>query len=332
MLLDVTNLSIALRTDIGVHPVVRDVSFSIAPGETLALVGESGCGKSLTALSLLQLLPPVAQISAGTLAWNGRRGLCDLRHIAPHEWPAVRGADIAMIFQEPMSALNPVMTIGDQIAESILMHAQCPVSALTGRIIELLQLVGLSDPVLRMQNYPHELSGGMRQRVMIAMALAHHPQLLIADEPTTALDVTIQAQILDLLRSLQQQFGMGLLLITHDLGVVAQCAQRVAVMYAGEMVEQGPVHDVLSNPRHPYTAGLVAALPQIGAQRERMATIPGRVPDVGQLPMGCAFAPRCPVRRDQCQTIVPWTDDAPRGVRCHFPLTPGADRGPHGTA
>ena len=286
-------------------PVVRGVSFEIARGETLALVGESGCGKSMTALSVLQLLPePPCSITGGSVRLEGRelvglpeRALCRLR-----------GRRMAMIFQDPMSTLNPVLSIGRQVAEAVAVHTACGAGAARQRAVELLALVGLPDPALRLQEYPHRLSGGMRQRVMIAMALASDPSLLVADEPTTALDVTIQSQILALLADLRTRLGLAVLFITHNLGLVAEHADRVAVMYAGRIIEEGAVQDVLAAPAHPYTIGLFGARPgprQPHAPRRRLVEIPGAVPPPHALPPGCAFAPRCPRTEAACRTAMP---------------------------
>lgn len=282
---------------------VRDVSLSIYPRQTLALVGESGCGKSVTALSILRLLPsPPARYEQGRILWYpgltpgspvSATGPVDLLRLPERQMRSIRGGQIAMIFQEPMTSLNPVFTIGQQILEAILLHQNVNRSAALEIAVDALREVGIAEPAARLQEYPHQLSGGMRQRVMIAMALACQPSLLIADEPTTALDVTIQAQILDLLRQLQERRGMSILLITHDLGVVAENADVVAVMYAGRIVEYGRVEDVFDHPLHPYTQGLFASMPRLGQVQARLRTIPGNVPDLSELPSGCAFHPRC---------------------------------------
>ncbi len=277
--------------------VVDDVGFSIREGETLALVGESGCGKSVTALSLLRLLPePPARIERGRV-WLGRE---DLLAATPARLRALRGRRIAMIFQEPMTSLDPVFRIGEQIEEVLRLHERLDDEAARERTLALLDDVGIPAARTRIDEYPHQLSGGMRQRVMIAMALACRPSLLIADEPTTALDVTVQAQILDLLSELQRRSGMAILLITHDLGVVARLADRVAVMYAGRIVEEAPTHALFANPRHPYTAGLLRSVPRLDRPDEELIPIAGQVPEPRALPRGCAFEPRCPVAGPRC--------------------------------
>jgi oligopeptide/dipeptide ABC transporter ATP-binding protein len=284
------------------RPVVAAdrVSFQIRKGETLGLVGESGSGKSVTAFSILRLLQPPGRIAGGRVWFQGR----DLLQLAETDMRKVRGAGIGLVFQEPMAALNPVMRVGAQIAEGMQVHGLAGRKDARNRAIELLRAVQLTDPEKRVDDYPHQLSGGMRQRVMIAIALACRPPLLIADEPTTALDVTVQAQILDLLREMKREFDLSLLLITHDLGVIAETADRVAVMYAGRIVEQGPVRDIFRRPRHPYTQGLLASIPGKG-QGRRLRAIEGVVPNLAALPPGCAFAPRCPDRMPVCTTAVP---------------------------
>ncbi|MBI4237368.1 MAG: ABC transporter ATP-binding protein [Deltaproteobacteria bacterium] len=324
-LLEVEQLRTYLSMQGRVVKAVDDVSFTVDAGETLALVGESGCGKSMTALSLLRLIPePPAKIIGGSVWLTVAGARTDLLKLSGTELRAVRGRDLAMIFQEPMTALNPVMRAGSQIAEAIQTHERTSGDAVQARVMELLQLVGIPEPRLRAAAYPHELSGGMRQRVMIAMALAGRPKLLIADEPTTALDVTVQAQILSLLQSLQQRFGMGLVLITHDLGIVAQVSDRVAVMYAGKIVESAGVRELFARPRHPYTVGLLHAVPQLseGHNVERLTTIPGRVPDLAQLPIGCAFQDRCPRVQSQCREVAPPLEMCGdrHAVRCFNPV------------
>jgi len=278
-------------------PAVIDVSFRIAPGETLGLVGESGSGKSLTALSIMRLVQPPGRIAGGRLVFKGR----DLCELGGREMQAVRGAEIALIFQEPMTALNPVFTIGSQIEETLRVHGRATRATARQRAIELLDAVSIPEPHKRIRDYPHQLSGGLRQRALIAISLACNPSLVIADEPTTALDVTIQAQILELLRDLQRRLGLALLLITHDLGVVAEMADRVAVMYAGRIVEEAPVEALFDDPRHPYTRGLMASMPG-GEPGTRLRAIQGTVPPLGELPPGCAFAPRCVERFGPCST------------------------------
>jgi oligopeptide/dipeptide ABC transporter ATP-binding protein len=307
-LLDVRNLTTVLETKPLPTTVVDDVSFSVELGRTVGVVGESGCGKSMTALSLMRILPePPARIIAGEVWLDGR----DLLELSERQMQRVRGSEIAMIFQDPATSLNPVLTIGDQLCEAILAHRDVTRRAARAEAIELLSLVRMPDPARRLEEYAHRLSGGMRQRVMIAMALAGRPKLLVADEPTTALDVTIQSQILDLLKDLQRKLGMGILLITHDLGVVAEMADRVLVMYAGRVVEDADVFDVFRRPQHPYTRGLLAATPQFAAANDetdanhRLTEITGIVPLLNDLPPGCAFAPRCPIAEARCQTERP---------------------------
>jgi len=290
--LSVDRLSVDLHTRAGILPAVADVSLEVAAGETLALVGESGCGKSITALAIMRLLPqPPARLAGGRVLLDGD----DLTALSERAVQDVRGRRVAMIFQDPMSALNPVATIGAQIAEVLRRHAALSARAAQARAVELLAMVGIPDAASRIDEYPHRLSGGMAQRVMIAMAIACRPRVLIADEPTTALDVTIQAQILELLRRLQAETGMALLLITHDLGVVAEIADRVAVMYAGRIVEQATTEALFAQPLHPYARGLLGATPTHGphGRHRRLADIPGSVPALSSLPRGCAFAPRC---------------------------------------
>lgn len=281
---------------------VDGVNLCLAEGEVLGIVGESGCGKSLTALSILGLVPkPAGRIDSGRILLRGQ----DIVKCTNAELNQIRGKEISMIFQEPMTALNPVFKVGEQIAETIRVHEGLSRSHARRRALELLELVGISNPNQRIDEYPHELSGGMRQRVMIAIALACRPKILIADEPTTALDVTIQAQILSLLKELQREFGMAVILITHDLGVVAQVVDRVMVMYAGRTVEQGTVTDVFEKPSHPYTKLLLESIPSLELDTERLQTIPGMVPSLSNLPNGCRFHPRCPSMRVQCIEQVP---------------------------
>jgi oligopeptide/dipeptide ABC transporter ATP-binding protein len=294
-LLELRNLSVAFDTERGQIRPVRDVSLSIFPGQTVAVVGESGCGKSVTAMSILRLIPsPPGKVLAGEVRFSGR----DLLTLSEREMRSVRGKDIAMIFQEPMTSLNPVYTIGDQIVEAIMLHQGVGTSKAYQIAEESLRDVGIADPHRRLQAYPHEMSGGMRQRVMIAMALSCQPKLLIADEPTTALDVTIQAQILELLRKLQRERNMAIMLITHDLGVVAENADVVAVMYASRIVECATVEDLFDKPQHPYTEGLFRSIPKLGAQVERLDTIRGTVPNPARFPEGCKFHPRCARTRE----------------------------------
>ncbi len=304
ILLDVRNVHTYFNVREGVAKAVDGVSFQLRRGETLGLVGESGCGKTVSALSILKLLDsPPAEYHAGEIIFEGQ----DLLKASESEMRRIRGNTISMIFQEPMTSLNPVISIGSQIEEVLLNHMRLNSSAARQRTIELLRMVGIPSPESRIDEYPHQLSGGMRQRVMIAIALACNPKVLIADEPTTALDVTIQAQILDLMQQLQADLGTSILLITHDLGVIAETADRVAVMYAGLIVEEADVHTIFKNPVHPYTQGLLRSIPRIDeAQRpHRLTEIPGRVPNLFLLPEGCTFNDRCPVAIDHCKVEVP---------------------------
>ena len=308
--IDIKGLRTYLFTRSGAVKAVDDVSFSLRRGETLAIVGESGCGKSMTALSIMRLVPnPPGKIVGGTITLEGK----DLLQLEESEMRDVRGNDISMIFQEPMTSLNPVLTIGHQIAEAVRLHQDLSKTAANEKAVEMLRLVKIPEAAQRAREYPHQLSGGMRQRAMIAMALACRPALLIADEPTTALDVTIQAQILTLVLDLQKELGMGLILITHDLGVVAQTAQRVIVMYAGKKVEEADVETLFESPRHPYTRGLMASIPAVlnsGAKTDaRLAEIPGTVPSLTGLPPGCAFAPRCSLAIPRCRQEYPPLQD-----------------------
>ncbi len=304
----------------GIARAVDGVSFDVHPGETLGVVGESGCGKTVTSLSLLRLVPePPGHILPGSfIEFEGR----NLLALTPRELRAVRGNDIAMIFQEPMTSLNPVFTAGDQIAEAAIVHHGLSRRAARARAIEMLSLVGIPDPETRVDHYPHQLSGGMRQRVMIAMALVCRPKVLIADEPTTALDVTIQAQILELLDRLQAELGMAVILITHDLGIVAGTVDRVLVMYAGQVVETAPTPVLFARPLHPYTEGLLASVPRLDTPRRRLHAIPGQVPAATRWPTGCRFHPRCPYAWDRCAAEEPPLLDAgtgepaSHGVRC----------------
>jgi oligopeptide/dipeptide ABC transporter ATP-binding protein len=314
-LLRVERLTATFETSAAPVPAVDDVSFEIQAGETLGLVGESGSGKSVTALSLMRLVQPPGRIAAGRVLFKGR----DLLSLDEREMRAVRGADIALIFQEPMTALNPVFTVGDQIAEAMIVHGRATKREARAQAIELLRSVRIPNPEARVSDYPHQLSGGMRQRVMIAIALACRPSLVIADEPTTALDVTIQAQILDLLREMKSAFHLSLLLITHDLGVIAETADRVAVMYAGRIVETGPVRAILRSPQHPYTRGLLASMPARN-RGERLRAIEGSVPLLGHLPPGCAFHPRCPDRFAPCDSAPPpdYAAGAEQTAKCYL--------------
>lgn len=313
-LLEVSNLKVNFNTAAGIVKAVDGVSFMLERGETLGLVGESGCGKSVTALSLLRLIPnPPGEIREGKVLWEGR----DLLKLPLPELIRIRGREIGTIFQEPLTSFNPVQPIGSQISEVLKIHTELSPSQIRERVLEMLNRVGISDPQRSYQSYPHELSGGMRQRAMIAMALICRPRLVIADEPTTALDVTIQAQILDLLFELQTELKMSVLLITHNLGIVAGNARKVAVMYAGKIVEIAPVREVFKNPLHPYTAGLLASIPKIN-QQEPLVAIPGMIPDPLQLPKGCHFEPRCPKALDRCRSEYPLEKEVTPGhrVRC----------------
>ncbi len=312
-LLEVDHLTTIFDLPSGPAPAVDGVSFVVRPGETLGLVGESGSGKSVTALSILRLVLPPGRIAGGAVRFRGR----DLLALSERELQAVRGAGIGFVFQEPAAALNPVLTIGSQIVETIEVHGRVRGRDARAQAVALLRAVRMPDPERRFHEYPHQLSGGLRQRAVIALALAASPALLIADEPTTALDVTVQAEILELLASLKADYGLALLLITHDFGVIAGTADRVAVMYAGRLVEEGPVRDVLRDPRHPYTRALLDAIPS-GRPGTPLRAIPGSVPALGRLPAGCAFAPRCPARLEVCKTRPPGptTLGPDRRVRC----------------
>lgn len=295
-LLTIRNLKTHFFTDEGVLPAVDGVNLEIKEGETLALVGESGCGKSLTSLSIMGLVPGNGRIVDGEILFEGE----DISKKTPEEMSKIRGNKITMIFQEPMTSLNPVLTIGDQIMEGLILHQNLDKKAARERSIEMLKLVGFPRAEEIVDEYPHQLSGGMRQRAMIAMAMACNPQLLIADEPTTALDVTVQAQILDLMRDMKEKFGTSILMITHDLGVVAEMADRIVVMYAGRVVEEADVDTLFSEPGHPYTAGLIQSLPSLEEEQERLYSIRGNVPSPDALPSGCKFAPRCEKAWDLC--------------------------------
>ncbi len=314
--LQVEDLRTYFHTPGGVARAVDGVSFALQEGETLALVGESGCGKSMTALSILQLVPePAGVIEGGRILFHGR----DLLDLTWEEMRGVRGRDIAMIFQEPMTSLNPVFTVGRQMVEAMTVHGM-PRSQARARAKELLARVELEDPARALGQYPHELSGGMRQRVMIAMALANEPRVLVADEPTTALDVTVQAQILALINRLQRETGMAVLLITHDLGIVAEMADQVAVMYAGQIVESAPARDLFREPLHPYTRGLFSSLPARGRRGQDLETLEGTVPEATHWPAGCRFEPRCPRAWAHCAAVAPrpLSLSPARSVRCHL--------------
>jgi oligopeptide/dipeptide ABC transporter ATP-binding protein len=315
VLLSVERLTTVFDLASGPVPAVDDISFEIRQGETLGLVGESGSGKSVTAFSIMRLVQPPGRVRSGEIRFRGR----DLLQLTERQMCDVRGADISLIFQEPMTALNPVFTIGDQLQEALLVHRKANRRDAESRAIELLEAVRIPAAASRARDYPHQLSGGMRQRVLIAMAIACRPALVIADEPTTALDVTIQAQILDLLREMKSLFNLSLLLITHDLGVIAETADHVAVMYAGRIVEFGPVREIFRDPKHPYTRGLLASLPT-GKPGTRLSAIEGTVPVLGALPPGCAFNPRCPDRFDRCTTAPPPDYDVGPGrtAKCYL--------------
>jgi peptide/nickel transport system ATP-binding protein len=318
----VRDLQTHFRTPAGILRAVDGVSFHVEAGETLAIVGESGCGKSATSMSILRLIPESVGRSAGEI----RFGAQDLLQLDEAAMRRIRGNEIAMIFQEPMTSLNPVLTVGRQIIEVVRLHQGLARSAARARAEEMLRLVGIPEPARRLDEYPHQLSGGMRQRVMIAIALSCEPRLLIADEPTTALDVTIQAQILDLIRNLRKRTGTAVMLITHDLGVVAEVADRVMVMYAGRKVEEARVADLFAAPAHPYTVGLLAAVPQLGESaasgRKRLAEIPGSVPALTEPIKGCVFRDRCGQARSLCADVAPGLRPVENGhqVACHYPV------------
>ena len=300
-LLEVENLQTHFRTPSGINRAVDGVSFHVNEGETLAIVGESGCGKSVTSMSLMRLIPEPPGRIAGAIRFAGK----DLLQMSDREMRAIRGNDISMIFQEPMTSLNPVLTVGRQIRETLMIHQGLDKQAAEAHAVEMLTLVGIPEPKRRVREYPHQLSGGMRQRVMIAIALACNPKLLIADEPTTALDVTIQAQILELMRVLRAETGTAIILITHDLGVIAELADDVIVMYAGQVIERGSVARLFAEPQHPYTIGLLGSIPRLHLEQERLSAIEGFVPDAAALPSGCRFHPRCPFAVEKCRHEVP---------------------------
>jgi oligopeptide/dipeptide ABC transporter ATP-binding protein len=307
-LLAIENLKTYFYTREGVVPAIDGVNLTIKPGGTLALVGESGCGKSVTALSIMRLIPrPPGKIVEGRIMFNGE----NLLEKTESEMRAIRGNEISMIFQEPMTALNPVFTVGRQISEALILHQGLSKGEARLKAIEMLKLVGIPSPERRVDDYPHQMSGGMRQRVMIAMALSCSPKLLIADEPTTALDVTIQAQILDLMKALQKELQTAILLITHDLGVVAESVEEVAVMYLGRIVEQAAVNELFADPRHPYTIGLLGSIPKLHEDRDRLQVIEGLVPDPLHMPRGCRFHPRCPFVEAVCREEEPPTTRLP---------------------
>jgi peptide/nickel transport system ATP-binding protein len=327
-LLEVENLQTHFRTPDGIVRAVDGVTFQVDAGETLAIVGESGCGKSVTAMSILRLIAEPPGKIAGSIRYNGR----NLLDVPEAEMRRIRGNDISMVFQEPMTSLNPVLTIGRQITETIILHEGVSRADGNKRALEMLRLVNIPEPERRLVQYPHELSGGMRQRVMIAMALACNPKLLIADEPTTALDVTVQAQILDLMRQLKARTGSAIILITHDLGVVAEMAERVVVMYAGRKVEEASVRDLFARPRHPYTRALLGSIPRLSkglpqpGERIRLAEIPGVVPSLKTRIPGCLFAPRCALATDHCRSGTPAFEEKAAGHSAACWLAP-ADTG-----
>ena len=301
-LLRIRGLKTHFKTDDGWVRAVDGVDLTLNRGETLGVVGESGCGKTVTAMSVLKLIPmPPAKIVEGEILWRGR----DIVQLDADEMRKIRAKEIAIVFQEPMTSLNPVYTVGEQIAEVVRLHENLSRRDAMDRAVEMLRLVNIPTPERRVRDYPHQFSGGMRQRVMIAMALACNPKLLIADEPTTALDVTIQAQILDLMRDLRARTGTAIMLITHDLGVIAELADRVVVMYAGKVVEEARVGDLFTDPQHPYTLGLLGSIPKLDVEEERLATIEGSVPNPYNMPAGCKFNPRCPFADDKCRQDVP---------------------------
>jgi peptide/nickel transport system ATP-binding protein len=301
-LLEINNLKVGFSTEAGFVHAVDGVSCGVDAGRTLGLVGESGCGKSVTATSILRLVPnPPGRVYGGEIRFAG----VDLLKLPRDELPDVRGKEIAMVFQDPMTSLNPVFTVGKQMGEVLLLRFGMDRKAARDRSIEMLAMVGIADPASRLGNYPHELSGGMKQRVMIAMALLCEPRLLIADEPTTALDVTLQAQILELMRELKAESGAAIILITHDLGVVAEVCDEVAVMYAGEIVERASVDELFASPQHPYTVGLLGSIPRLDRRTEHLATIEGMVPNMANPPAGCRFAARCPFVLDACTKTPP---------------------------
>ena len=321
-LLRVTDLHTEFPTDDGLVKAVDGVSFSIDEGETLGIVGESGCGKSVSAFSIMRLLQPPGRIASGSIMFRGK----DLTKISDGEMRQLRGNEISMIFQEPMTSLNPVYTIGDQIAETLLIHQNISKKDAMDQTVDMLRRVGISLPERRVHEYPHQMSGGMRQRVMIAMALACKPKLLIADEPTTALDVTIQAQILELMKELKDQYGMSILFITHDLGVVAEMAQRVVVMYGGQVVEEADVKTLYRRPYHPYTEGLLSSIPRLDRPPGRLHTIEGIVPNPLHMPSGCRFAPRCPYAEERCNAAPPALIDVGEGAEARCVIPPSERR------
>jgi oligopeptide transport system ATP-binding protein len=317
VLLEVSDLHVEFRTRDGVAHAVNGVSYAVDAGETLAVLGESGSGKSVTAQAIMGILDmPPGRITGGRVLFRGR----DLLTLKEEERRRIRGADLAMIFQDALSALNPVMTVGDQLGEMFVVHRGASRREARARAVELMERVRIPAAAQRVRDYPHQFSGGMRQRIMIAMALALEPDLIIADEPTTALDVTVQAQVMDLLAELRRAYDMGLILITHDLGVVADVADKIAVMYAGRIVEQAPVHELYRRPAHPYTRGLLDSIPRLDHKGRELYAIKGLPPSLTRVPPGCAFHPRCPMAREVCRTDVPplYEVSPTRGSACHF--------------
>ncbi len=300
-LLRVENLNIAFKSEHGIFSAVNNINFEIGHGESVGIVGESGCGKSVTAMSIMRLLDEPPAVIGGNILFEGR----EIRKLSNRELRSIRGNDIAMIFQEPMTSLNPVYTCGRQIEEAIIMHQKISARKARNKTIDLLRMIGIPNPEKRVDEYPHQLSGGMRQRIMIAIALSCHPKLLIADEPTTALDVTIQAQILELIRDLRNQLSMSMILITHDLGVVAEMTRRVIIMYAGEIVEEADVISIFRHPMHPYTRGLLASIPRLNETKKELDVIEGVVPSPDAMPKGCRFSPRCTECMDRCRMEAP---------------------------
>ena len=316
-ILKINNLKVCFDTDDGTAKAVDGIDLEIMKGTTLGLVGESGCGKSVTCLSILRLIQsPPGRIAGGEILYKGR----NLLELPEKDMERIRGNEISMVFQEPMTSLNPVFTIGDQIKEAIMLHQKKDSAEAQGLTIKILEKVGIPSPEVRINDYPHQMSGGMKQRVMIAMALSCNPEILIADEPTTALDVTIQAQILELMQSLQDEFGMSILMVTHDLGLVASMASHVAIMYASGIVEYGPVQEIFDDPRHPYTLGLFTSIPAIGKRSDSLYVIPGDVPDPLAFPEGCKFQPRCIFAEEICRKHEPLLKEINRDHKtaCHF--------------
>ena len=318
-LLEVEDLETRFYTEDGAVNAVNEVSYSIEAGEAFGVVGESGAGKSVTSLSLMRLIEDPGRIEGGEIRFKGQ----DLLSLSDEEMRSLRGNEIAMVFQDPLTALNPVYTVGEQIAEAVRLHRDVSDAKARERAVEVLDSVGIPEPENRYDDYPHEFSGGMQQRVVIAIALSCEPDLLICDEPTTALDVTIEAQILELLDDLSEEYDMAIQLITHDLGVIAEICDRMMVMYAGEVVERGDIEDVYYDPQHPYTVGLMSSIPRIGSDLEQLATIPGTMPDLVQLPPGCSFHPRCPFAEEACTRIDPQLVDPETGVAAEGPNADG---------